>query len=74
MSRDIEDYGAYLHRMETEGYIGDKGQPLKCLYCDSKELDERNTYYENHYIVEYQVYCKKCDKTVGQWSYGRWEG
>jgi hypothetical protein len=33
----------------------------------------RYHYYENHYCVEYQVWCKSCKQRVGLWAYGNWD-
>ena len=58
------------------GYIEPDGTPIKCIHCDSTELEEFNEYYIDGYgstLAEYSVRCKKCGKTVGHWAYGYWE-
>lgn len=68
----IETFEQYVRKLVTDGYINEKGAPLKCLFCDSKELEDNYT-YENHSAVENTVICKICKKPTGQWSYGSWE-
>lgn len=58
------------------GYIEPDGTPIKCIHCDSTELEEFNEYHIDGYgstLAEYSVRCKKCGKTVGHWAYGYWE-
>lgn len=52
------------------GYIEPDGTPIKCIHCDSTDLEEFNEYYLDGYgstLIEYSVRCKKCDKTAGHW-------
>ena len=49
---------------------------IKCIHCNSTELEEFNEYYLDGYgstLMEYSVRCKKCGKTVGHWSCGYWD-
>lgn len=58
------------------GYIEPDGTPIKCIHCDSTDLEEFNEYYIDGYgstLAEYSVRCKKCGKTVGHWAYGYWD-
>lgn len=58
------------------GYIEPDGTPIKCIHCDSTELEEFNEYHIDGYgstLAEYSVRCKKCGKTVGHWAYGYWD-
>ena len=58
------------------GYIEPDGTPIKCIHCNSTELEEFNEYYIDGYgstLAEYSVRCKKCGKTVGHWGYGYWD-
>ena len=58
------------------GYIEPDGTPIKCIHCDSTDLEEFNEYYIDGYgstLAEYSVRCKKCGRTVGHWSYGYWD-
>lgn len=58
------------------GYIEPDGTPIKCIHCDSTELEEFNEYHIDGYgstLAEYSVRCKKCGRTVGHWAYGYWD-
>ena len=58
------------------GYIEPDGTPIRCIHCDSTELEEFDEYYIDGYgstLAEYSVRCKKCGKTVGHWGYGYWD-
>lgn len=62
----------YMKRLEREGYISERdGAPLKCLWCDSKDLEEIRL-YEEYMHVETRVICNDCGKHTGLWSYGTW--
>jgi hypothetical protein len=61
----------YITQMIEDGYITEKGEPLKCVHCGSKDLESHH-FYENHYVAEIDVICKICDKNTGHWSYGSW--
>lgn len=65
----------YLNYMVKEGYMSERDfAPLKCYKCKSKNLEDYDEYYEDHWgIIEYAVRCKDCGQTVGRWSYGHWE-
>lgn len=62
------------NKLSKAGYI-DKAtlEPIACTYCGSKELEDRDFYKEECYVVEYSKYCKHCGKKLGTWSYGNWE-
>lgn len=58
------------------GYIEPDGTPIKCIHCDSTDLEEFDEYYIDGYgstLAEYSVRCKKCGRTVGHWGYGYWD-
>lgn len=58
------------------GYIEPDGTPIRCIHCDSTELEEFNEYHIDGYgstLAEYSVRCKKCGRTVGHWAYGYWD-
>ena len=58
------------------GYIEPDGTPIKCIHCDSTELEEFDEYHIDGYgstLAEYSVRCKKCGRTVGHWAYGYWD-
>ena len=50
--------------------------PLDCD-CGCEETEHRNISTENingiPTEVEYSLYCKKCGKYLGSFSYGHWE-
>lgn len=63
----------YIRGLMDDGYIGDKGQPMKCINCGSKNLEVFDEYYEEYYKVEYSVRCKEYKHMTGTWSYGNWD-
>lgn len=74
MSREEETFEEFLERMIAEGYMDGNCRPLKCHYCGSTDVEERNHMYEDFsFVVEYQMFCKSCNVSIGQWSYGHWE-
>ena len=68
----MEDLKIYFNQLEKEGYIGVDGKPLKCLYCDSKDLIDINIMKANYGIEEYEVQCNNCKNITGRWAYGYW--
>lgn len=68
-----ESFEDYIKRLEHEGYISERdGYPLKCLWCESKDLEHINYYEEFAFVVEIKVVCNDCNKETGNWSYGSW--
>jgi hypothetical protein len=68
-----DSFEEYVKRLEAEGYIAPRdGAPLKCLWCDSKRLDEKR-YYEDYIMTEKKVFCLDCGKETGSWNYGHWD-
>lgn len=68
----MDETRKYIKQLEKEKYITEDGTPLKCLYCDSKDLENINIMRSNYGIEEYDVQCKSCKKIVGRWGYGNW--
>lgn len=68
MEQTIEEY---INQQIADGYITNKGVPIKCQYCDSTALRE-DSYHEEHVVVEKLVTCIDCSAEVGLWSYGTW--
>lgn len=68
----MEDMWKYFLELERAGYITENGTPLKCIYCDSKELVDVNIMKSNYGIEEYEVKCNSCKKITGRWGYGNW--
>lgn len=66
-----EKHEEHIKSLIADGYIAKDGEPLKCIHCESKELEEK-LYYEEHWIVERDIACKKCGKPLGNWAYGHW--
>lgn len=59
-------------RLEKQGYITEDGEPLKCLYCDSKKLVDVNMIVGNDGVEKYEVKCNNCGEITGRWIYGLW--
>lgn len=38
--------------------------------CKHIHITERNQLYDEHGIIEYDVYCEDCEKYLGHWAYG----
>jgi len=68
----METIGDYINRMIEEGYIGEKGQPLKCFKCGGEDFEETNHCMGNYSIDEYDMVCS-CGTIVGHWAYGYWD-
>lgn len=62
-----------IWRDVKNGYIAEDGTPLKCYKCNSKNMENYNKYYEEHWCIEYSVKCKECGTKLGHWAYGNWE-
>ena len=62
----------YIRQLERDGYINERGKPLKCLYCNSITLIDVNVMKSNYGIEEYEVQCNCCKKITGRWGYGNW--
>lgn len=69
MDQSMEEY---LLQMINERYIKEDGTPLKC-FCGSTDLEQVGEYYDEHTLVEYEVKCKTCGRSVGYWAYGNWK-
>lgn len=69
---DYKSYTEYLNKLFEDGYIAKNGEPLKCEFCDSKELEDFNENYSDYGIVEYSVKCEECGKVLAHWAYGDW--
>ena len=63
----------YKKFMMIFGYQSKHGDPLKCIYCKSKNLKDCNYDYLEHYIAEHDRICEDCGQVVGHWAYGYWE-
>ncbi len=68
----IEDHAEYYKRMVDEGFIDEKGCPLKCQRCGNKEFTTIH-FFEECGVVEMEVFCTECTIQVGYWSYGSWQ-
>lgn len=66
------NFEEYIERQIKSGYINENGAPLKCPHCDGKNFEDRNEYYDESSLVEFQVWCVDCNKSVGIWAYGDW--
>lgn len=70
---EFKSWGEYIDYLKKNGYIADDLKPMKCFHCESKKLESRNEYYDDVYLMEYDVYCVDCGKYVAKWSYGYWD-
>lgn len=68
----MEDLHKYYKKLEEDGYITHQGNPLKCIYCDNRELVDTNIITANYGVEEYDVKCDNCGKITGRWVYGYW--
>lgn len=59
-------------RLFQAGYVAEDGEPIKCEYCGSRDLEDCDFYKEDLYVVEYNKRCKQCRKYLGTWAYGKW--
>lgn len=59
-------------KLKNAEYIADNCEPIKCVYCGSKNLRDDNFYKEEYYVVEYDKICNCCGKKLGHWAYGSW--
>lgn len=58
------------------GYINKDLSPKKCRNCKCKKFKKGETWNDDicgyYREVEFLLYCEKCGKEVGHWSYGSW--
>mgnify|MGYP003550396415 CR=1 FL=1 len=74
MSIPQDIYEKYLEQLIKGGYLSPRNlAPLKCVHCDSKNLVDTDSCFEDTVMVEYTLKCKECGKVAGYWSYGTWE-
>lgn len=67
----------YIESKINDGYLSKHDlEPIKCEYCDSKNLEDTGFIVEElgtHVTTEYKKVCKDCGKEVGYWAYGYWQ-
>lgn len=68
----MEDLRIYIEGLEFNGYIKKDGTPIKCIFCDSKDLKRTNESYGPVGLEECEVICQSCNKITGRWAYGNW--
>ncbi|QST02619.1 hypothetical protein IMZ31_18905 (plasmid) [Pontibacillus sp. ALD_SL1] len=70
----METMEEWIQEQIDEGYMraGDL-EPIKCQWCESSDLEDRNHGYENLGIVSKEKWCNACEKRVNTWSYGSWD-
>lgn len=44
-----------------------------CQKCNSEDVRKANKYYDERGLVEYSVFCNKCNHRIGTWAYGYWD-
>lgn len=69
---EVDSIQEYVRKLEKEGYIGMRGNPLMCMYCNSPDLVDVNMIKTDYGIKEYEVQCNYCKKITGRWAYGNW--
>jgi hypothetical protein len=64
----------YIQIMIEDGYWAKEDlQPIKCVDCESKDLEDFDYDYISHMVCEYSRRCKDCNKVLGHWAYGNWQ-
>ena len=71
LPQPYETVEEYVQDMISSGYWSENLTPIKCK-CGSTKIEDKNQYYENHFIVEYQAVCGDCGTVLGTWAYGDW--
>ena len=61
----------HVQDMISSGYWSENLTPIKCK-CGSTKIEDKNQYYENHFIVEYQVVCSDCGMVLGHMVIGEY--
>ena len=76
----LEEVGFVDERLEEikqeveRGFRNEKTlEPVRCTQCMGEDFEERNLFYEEYYVVEYEKWCTHCGNIAGRWSYGQWE-
>lgn len=69
----MQNYGDFIERLITDGYISAKGVPLRCQTCASDDLEDYGHIYENGFVIEHYVRCKSHEHLTGIWAYGTWD-
>jgi len=46
---------------------------MVCPNCGCTDFKQAHKYFEEGYLVEYQLECLECKTIIGCWSYGYWE-
>ena len=74
LNRDvIRDMSKYINHLVNKGFVTEDGTPLKCVHCESDNLQQVNECYGQYGIEEYQIQCKNCNNITGHWAYGNWQ-
>ena len=63
----------HMKKSIEEGYTVKNGKPLKCTNCENTTFNINILDANQHGILEYEEFCKKCSTVNGQWSYGHWQ-
>lgn len=70
----MKTFEDYIKEKIKNGFISERdGEPLKCPWCESKELENKNYDYGGMGVEEYEKWCKPCNKRISGWAYGSWE-
>ncbi len=58
---------------KTNRNYTEEGQPVRCMHCNSTEIEEVTKSVVANNIAEVSFVCKKCHKEIGYWGYGSYE-
>lgn len=73
----FDSIDAKMDWLESHGYVGEDGQPIKCQYCandDFRKIHTANIIYDEAWgsmiPVEYDIVCPHCNKIICHFAYG----
>lgn len=66
------DLHEFIKQQQKDGYIDEKGKPLKCE-CGCTDFTDINEHFCQFGREEYQVQCNNCKEIVGHWAFGYWQ-
>lgn len=71
-----DSFSEYINQQIEDGYLdGKDGEPIRCHFCDSTNLEDLDHIVEElgtHVVTEYKKKCLDCEEIVGEWAYGYW--
>lgn len=70
----MSDLPDYIKDLIREGYINERGKPLKCHKDECNSLTQVDEVYDSEgRLIEYSLRCDYCWDIAGTWSYGNWD-